>query len=91
MFNSLACLRLFSEKCQMAKPKNVLNGKRLDKRDGRISMRSKCDLFSIKTGMVSFNSAGGGKNCLGMLPLDVTTYYWCGSNALFSNTKIICV
>ncbi|KAK3011401.1 hypothetical protein RJ639_011047 [Escallonia herrerae] len=53
------------EKTQMAKQKHNLNGKRGDKRNGKVQ-KSKCDSFSLKAGLVSFSSAAGGNNILGV-------------------------
>ena len=64
----LSLFDIFSEKNQTAKQKNVLNGKRGDKRNGKVSTKGKYDYFSLKAGMVSFNSATGGNNFLGMMP-----------------------
>ncbi|KAK2984591.1 hypothetical protein RJ640_018969 [Escallonia rubra] len=54
-----------AEKTQMAKQKHNLNGKRGDKRNGKVQ-KSKCDSFSLKAGLVSFSSAAGGNNILGV-------------------------
>ncbi|KAF5938566.1 hypothetical protein HYC85_022825 [Camellia sinensis] len=54
------------EKTQTAKQKNGLNGKRGDKRSGKVSTKTKYDYFSLKAGMVSFNSATGGNNFFGI-------------------------
>lgn len=54
------------EKSQMDKIKNGLSGKRVDRRNGKVSMKSKYDFFSLKAGMVSFNSGGGGNNSSGI-------------------------
>lgn len=55
----------FAEKTQITKQKNNLNGKRGDKRNGKVS-KSKCDSFSLKAGLVSFSSAAGGNISLGV-------------------------
>lgn len=52
----------------MAKQKNNSNGKRGDKRNGKVP-KSKSDSFSLKAGLVSFSSAAGGNNILGTMLL----------------------
>ncbi|XP_059639779.1 uncharacterized protein LOC132282176 isoform X1 [Cornus florida] len=55
-----------AERNQMAKQKNNLNGKRGDKRNGKIPLKSKYDTFSLKAGLSSFGSSVGGNNNLGV-------------------------
>ncbi|PSS09378.1 Plasma protease C1 inhibitor like [Actinidia chinensis var. chinensis] len=62
------------EKNQTAKQKNVLNGKRGDKRNCKVFTKGKYDYFSLKAGMVSFNSAAGGNNFLGIYGLKPDAY-----------------
>uniref|UniRef100_A0A5B7B9L4 Uncharacterized protein n=1 Tax=Davidia involucrata TaxID=16924 RepID=A0A5B7B9L4_DAVIN len=58
-----------AEKTQVAKQKNNLNGKRGDKRNGKVPMKSKYDSFSLKAGLLSFGSSTGGNNILGVYGL----------------------
>ncbi|KAL6979537.1 hypothetical protein U1Q18_021198 [Sarracenia purpurea var. burkii] len=60
------------EKNQTAKQK-TLNGKRGDKRNGKVPMKGKYDHFSLKNGMLSFNSTSGGNNFLGTCGLKPDT------------------
>lgn len=58
----------FPEKTQVIKQKN-LNGKRGDKRNFKLPMKTKYDSFSPKAGVGSFSSAAGGNNILGLYGL----------------------
>ncbi|KAA8520881.1 hypothetical protein F0562_011554 [Nyssa sinensis] len=58
-----------TEKTQLAKQKNNLNGKRGDKKNNKVPMKSKCNSFSLKAGLLSFSSSAGGNNILGVYDL----------------------
>ncbi|KAG5539607.1 hypothetical protein RHGRI_019970 [Rhododendron griersonianum] len=61
------------EKSQIAKQRNTVNGKRGDKRNGKVAMKGKYDYLSLKAGMVGFNSGAGGNNFLGAYGLKSDT------------------
>ncbi|KAL3498913.1 hypothetical protein ACH5RR_041645 [Cinchona calisaya] len=52
-----------AEKDQMPKQRSNSNGKRSDKRNGRVT-KSRCDSFCLKNGLGSFSSVAGGGNFL---------------------------
>uniref|UniRef100_A0A5B7B5S6 Uncharacterized protein n=1 Tax=Davidia involucrata TaxID=16924 RepID=A0A5B7B5S6_DAVIN len=58
-----------AEKTQVAKQKNNLNGKRGDRRNGKVPIKSKYDSFSLKAGLLSFSSSAGVNNILGVYGL----------------------
>ncbi|KAL8053923.1 hypothetical protein ABFS82_05G106800 [Erythranthe guttata] len=57
-----------SEKNQLVKEKNSSISKRGDKRNSKAKNKIKCD-FSLKNGLIGFNSAAGGNNFLGIYGL----------------------
>ncbi|KAI3453761.1 hypothetical protein Pfo_010424 [Paulownia fortunei] len=68
-----------SEKNQLVKPKNSSTSRRGDKRNSKVKHKSRCDSFSLKNGLVGFNSAAGGNNFFGIYGLkpdvfDITKY-----------------
>ncbi|XVE64771.1 hypothetical protein DITRI_Ditri07aG0128600 [Diplodiscus trichospermus] len=50
----------------MSRQKNSYSGKRGDKRNFKVPMKTKFDSFSIKAGLASFTMASGGNNFLGL-------------------------
>ncbi|KAK6117042.1 hypothetical protein DH2020_049218 [Rehmannia glutinosa] len=67
------------EKHQLVKQKNSSISRRGDKRNSKINQKSRCDSFSLKNGLVGFNSAAGGNNFIGIYGLkpdvfDITKY-----------------
>ncbi|KAL0297582.1 UNVERIFIED_CONTAM: hypothetical protein Sradi_6810300 [Sesamum radiatum] len=68
-----------SEKNQLVKPKNSSTSRRGDKRNSKVKHKNRCDSFSLKNGLVGFNSATGGNNFYGVYGLkpdsfDITKY-----------------
>ncbi|KAG8382191.1 hypothetical protein BUALT_Bualt05G0051100 [Buddleja alternifolia] len=66
------------EKTQMVKQKNSSTCRRGDKRNSKVH-KNRCDSFSLKNGLVGFNSAAGGNNFFGIYGLkpdvfDITKY-----------------
>ncbi|KAL9679044.1 hypothetical protein QQ045_016897 [Rhodiola kirilowii] len=53
------------DKGQIHKQKTNCGGKRCDKKNPKVSSRTKYDSFSLKNGTTSFNSSSGGHNVLG--------------------------
>ncbi|KAL0447871.1 UNVERIFIED_CONTAM: hypothetical protein Slati_1915000 [Sesamum latifolium] len=51
-----------SEKNQLVKQKNSSTSRRGDKRNSKVKNKNRCDSFSLKNGLVGFNSATGGNN-----------------------------
>lgn len=58
-----------TEKNQITKQNNSSSSRRGDKRNCRVKQKSRCDPFSLKNGLVGFNSATGGNSFLGMYGL----------------------
>ncbi|KAH6777533.1 hypothetical protein C2S52_007004 [Perilla frutescens var. hirtella] len=58
-----------TEKNLITKQNNSSSSRRGDKRNSRVKHKSRCDPFSLKNGLVGFNSATGGNNFLGMYGL----------------------
>ncbi|KAK6129986.1 hypothetical protein DH2020_036268 [Rehmannia glutinosa] len=70
---------MISEKHQLVKQKNSSISRRGDKRNSKFNQKSRCDSFSLKNGLVGFNSAAGGNNFIGIYGLkpdvfDITKY-----------------
>ncbi|KAK4422565.1 hypothetical protein Salat_1839000 [Sesamum alatum] len=68
-----------SEKNQLVKQKNSSTSRRGDKRNSKVKHKNRSDSFSLKNGLVGFNSAAGGNNFLGIYGLkpdsfDITKY-----------------
>lgn len=59
----------YPEKSQVVRQKNNFNGKRGEKRNFKVPTRTKYDSFSLKAGLTSFSSAGGGNSILGIYGL----------------------
>ena len=55
------------EKTQSAKQKNNFGSKRGERRHSRVTVKTKYDSFSVKAGLSSFGSAGGGNSFFGMI------------------------
>lgn len=67
--NRLSKLGLsITERTQVVKQRNNLNGKRGEKRNSKV-MRSKYDSFSLKTPSLNFNTSTGGSNIFGVFGL----------------------
>ncbi|KAL6547783.1 hypothetical protein OROHE_009488 [Orobanche hederae] len=58
-----------SEKNQLVQQKNSSTSRRGDKRNSKANYKSRCDSFSLKSGLVGFNSAAGGNNFIGICGL----------------------
>ncbi|PIN01559.1 hypothetical protein CDL12_25934 [Handroanthus impetiginosus] len=68
-----------SEKNQLVKQKNNSASRRGDKRNCKVKHKSRCESFSLRNGLVGFNSAAGGNNYFGIYGLkpdvfDITKY-----------------
>ncbi|KAL3619226.1 hypothetical protein CASFOL_036796 [Castilleja foliolosa] len=68
-----------TEKNQLVKQKNSSTSRRGDKRNSKATQKSRCDSFSLKNGLVGFNSAAGGNNFIGLCGskydvFDITKY-----------------
>lgn len=55
------------EKTQSAKKKNNFGRKRGDRRHSKVTLKTKFDSFSVKAGLASFGSAGGGNSYFGTI------------------------
>uniref|UniRef100_A0A6M2FAW6 Uncharacterized protein n=1 Tax=Populus davidiana TaxID=266767 RepID=A0A6M2FAW6_9ROSI len=58
-----------NEKTQSAKKKNNFGRKRGDRRHSKVTLKTKFDSFSVKAGLASFGSAGGGNSYFGLCGL----------------------
>ncbi|XP_042007059.1 uncharacterized protein LOC121755755 isoform X1 [Salvia splendens] len=63
-----------SEKNQIIKQNNSSSSRRGDKRTSRLKQKSRCEPFSLKNGLVGFNSAAGGNNFLGTYGLKTDVF-----------------
>ncbi|XP_011073346.1 uncharacterized protein LOC105158310 isoform X3 [Sesamum indicum] len=68
-----------SEKNQLFKQKNSSTSRRGDKRNSKVKHKNRCDSFSLKNGLIGFNSATGGNNFYGIHGIkpdssDITKY-----------------
>ncbi|KAL6544126.1 hypothetical protein OROGR_010623 [Orobanche gracilis] len=58
-----------SEKNQLVQQKNSSTSRHGDKRNSKANYKSRCDSFSLKSGLVGFSSAAGGNNFIGICGL----------------------
>ncbi|XP_057518565.1 uncharacterized protein LOC130799476 isoform X2 [Amaranthus tricolor] len=58
-----------ADKSQAGKQKSVMNGRRADRRNHKVPMKTKFDPFSLKVGVSNFSPANGGGNIFGMYGL----------------------